>query len=128
MAQALNGSLKTGSLTRTHWLAILLALATGVIHVYAGIVEGRIPILLAGLGFLGAVVLFLLDYRRTLLYIVGIVYTTVQIPLWYVVKAGEYTMLGYVDKSIQVVFILLLVYLYWSERDVSTARRESPTA
>jgi hypothetical protein len=45
-----------------------------------------------------------------------------------VVKAGEYTMLGYVDKSIQVVFILLLVYLYWSERDVSTARRESPTA
>ena len=56
-----------------YWLAILLALATGIIHVYAGIVEGRIPVSLAGIGFLGAVVLFLLNYRRTPLYLGGIV-------------------------------------------------------
>jgi len=127
MSQAFNGSLEINALTRAHWLAILLAIATGIIHVYAGIVEGRIPVSLAGVGFLGAVVLFLLDYRRTYLYGAGIVYTVVQIPLWYVVKAGEYTMIGYVDKSIQVVFIVLLVYLYWSERDVFPASRESPT-
>ena len=94
MVQALDASLETGSLTRTHWLAVLFALGTGGIHVYAGLVEGRIPVLLAGVGFFGAVVLFFVDYRRTLLYILGIIYTAVQFPLWYVVKAGEYTTLG----------------------------------
>lgn len=116
MARVFGGSLDTGSLTRTHWLAILLAIATGVIHVYAGVGEGRLPVALAGVGFLGAVVLFLLGYRRTLLYVAGIVYTAIQIPLWYVVKAGEYTTIGYVDKSIQVGFIVLLAYLYWTNR------------
>jgi hypothetical protein len=116
MARVFGGSLDTGSLTRTHWLAILLAIATGVIHVYAGVGEGRLPVALAGVGFLGAVVLFLLGYRRTRLYVAGIVYTAIQIPLWYVVKAGEYTTIGYVDKSIQVVFVVLLAYLYWTNR------------
>ncbi len=121
----IDDSLETGALTRTHWVAILLAIVTGGIHVYAGIVEGRIPVLIAGVGFLGAVILFILDYRRLLLYLVGIIYTFIQIPLWYVVKAGDYTMLGYIDKTIQVVFILLLAYLYWSERQLTKANRQS---
>jgi hypothetical protein len=104
---------------------VLLALVTGGIHVYAGLVEGRIPVLLAGVGFFGAVILFLVDYRRTLLYVLGIIYTAVQLPLWYVVKAGEYTTLGYVDKSIQVVLIVFLVYLYWNTRMATGTSRES---
>ena len=127
MVQALDASLETGSFTRTHRLVVLLALLTGGIHVYAGLVEGRIPVLLAGVGFFGAVVLFLVDYRRSLLYVLGIVYTAVQLPLWYVVKAGEYTTLGYADKLIQVVLILLLVYLYWNTRMATGTSRESPT-
>lgn len=127
MVQALDGSIETGSLTRTHWLAVLLALVTGGIHVYAGLVEGRIPVLVAGVGFFGAVGLFLVDYRRSLLYVLGIVYTAVQIPLWYVVKAGEYTTLGYVDKSLQVVLIALLVYFYWNTRSATGTSRESAT-
>jgi hypothetical protein len=120
---------ETGSLTGAHWLAILLVVATGIIHVYAGSVEGRVPVSLAGLGFLAAVMLFLLDYRRSFLYLGGIVYTVIQIPLWYVVKAGEYTMIGYVDKSIQVVLIILLAYFYWSDRKRRLARsRDSPSA
>jgi hypothetical protein len=107
-----DGSLETGSLTRIHWLAILLAVATGVIHVYAGIVEGRIPVSIAGVGFLGGVVLFLFDYRRRVLYLVGVVYTGIQIPLWYVAKVGEFTLLGYADKAVQIVIIILLAYLY----------------
>jgi hypothetical protein len=107
---------KTESITGPGWLAIGLVLVTGLIHVYAGIVEGRLPVTLAGIGFFGAVVLYLVDYRRRLLYLVGAIYTAVQIPIWYVVKAGEYTTLGYLDKAIQVVLVVLLLYLYWQTR------------
>lgn len=127
MARALSGYIETESLTALHWFAVLLAVATGVIHVYAGIIEGRVPVVLAGIGFLGAVVLFLGAYRRSLLYPVGILYTAVQLPLWYVVKAGEYTGLGYVDKTIQVGLIVVLAYLYWNERGIPTRSRESLT-
>lgn len=127
MAQVLGRPVRTGSLTSTHWLAILLVLVTGVIHIYSGIVEGRIPVSLAGVGFIAAIVVFLLDYRRSLLYLVGILYTAVQLPLWYVVKAGEFTTLGYIDKTVQVVLILLLAYLYYSRKRSGTAATDSVT-
>jgi hypothetical protein len=91
--------------------------------VYAGVVEGRAPVTLAGVGYAGALVLFFLDYRRRLLYLVGIPYTAVQIPIWLVVKS-EYGMVDYVDKAAQVVLILVLIYLYLqgpSEADGNTA-------
>lgn len=116
MDQPLRNVVETDSLTATHWLAILLVLVTGVIHLYAGVVEGRIPVSLAGIGFLAAVVVFLLDYRRSVLYLVGIAYTAVQFPLWYVVKAGEYTTIGYVDKTLQASLIVVLAYLFWKHR------------
>lgn len=116
MARGSDGYIETKSLTTTHWLALVLVLATGLIHVYAGIVEGRIPVLLAGIGFLGAIVVFLLDVRRTPLYPVGIVYTLVQFPLWYLAKAGEFTTIGYVDKIIQLVLIVVLAVLFLRER------------
>ena len=125
MSRAPDGLVETRSLDAAHWLAVGLVLATGVIHVYAGVVEGRIPVALAGVGFLVALALFLADYRRPLLYLVGILYTAVQLPLWYVVKAGEYTTLGYVDKSIQVLLIVLLAYLYWRQRGPSTRRGDT---
>jgi hypothetical protein len=128
MGQSFSGYVETESLTMTHWFAILLVLATGVLHVYAGIVEGRIPVSLAGVGFLVAVTLFLANYRRSLLYPVGIVYTAVQIPLWYVVKAGEYTTLGYVDKAIQAVLIVVLAFLYWQKRQAPKQESEATVA
>jgi hypothetical protein len=100
-----------GSITQIQWLAVALVVVTGVLHVYAGIVEGRIPVALAGVGYAGALVLFLLDYRRRLLYLIGIPYTAVQFPLWIVAKS-EYGMIDYVDKAVQVVLILVLIYLY----------------
>ncbi|RLM87957.1 hypothetical protein D3D02_13540 [Halobellus sp. Atlit-38R] len=110
---------RIGSLTQVQWLAVVLVVITGVLHVYAGIVEGRAPVALAGVGYAGALVLFFLDYRRRLLYLIGIPYTAVQFPLWIVAKS-EYGMIDYVDKAVQVVLILVLLYLYLNTRSEST--------
>jgi hypothetical protein len=123
MANDSGGLLRTDSLTGLEWLAIALVVVTGVLHVYAGIVEGRAPVALAGVGFFGAAALYLADYRRHLLALVGIVYTGVQIPIWYAVKAGEYTTVGYVDKAVQVVLVVLLAYLYWKGRQTTASGR-----
>jgi hypothetical protein len=56
------------------------------------------------------------------------VYTAVQIPLWYVVKAGEYTTLGYVDKAIQAVLIVVLAFLYWQKRQAPKQESEATVA
>ena len=112
-----------GSLTRLQWLAVVLVAITGVLHVFAGIVEGRVPVALAGVGYAGALVLFFLNYRRRLLYLIGVPYTAVQIPIWLVAKS-EYGVVDYVDKAVQVVLIVVLVYLYLN----TPAEPAKPTA
>lgn len=119
---------RIGSLTRLQLLAVALAVITGGLHVYAGLIEGRIPVALAGVGYAGALVLFVFDYRRRLLYLIGIPYTAVQIPLWYAANAGEFTPLGYADKTVQVVLILVLALLYWKARRTPERDRETITA
>lgn len=125
MKSSISGLLEVQSVSQLGWLAVALVAVTGVLHIYAGIVEGRLPVGLAGVGFLAAIGLYLVDYRRPLLYLVGIVYTAIQIPFWYVVKGGEFTTVGYLDKAVQVVLIVVLAYLYWQTR---TAATDSPTA
>jgi hypothetical protein len=114
--------LETGSLTTLEWVGIVLAAITGVVHLV--ISTGFLPeplgisFLLAGLGFLGAIVLVLLGYRRRTVYAVGIPYTAVQIVLWYVLNfdgvsdmletAGP---LGVLDKAVQIAFVLVLIAL-----------------
>ncbi len=120
-----NSTSRIESLTQLQWLAVALVVITGVLHVYAGIIEGRIPVALAGVGYAGALVLFFLDYRRRLLYLVGVPYTAIQIPIWLVVKS-EYGVVDYVDKATQVVLILLLIYLYLNTPSKSTGN--TPTA
>ncbi|RLM57367.1 hypothetical protein DVK02_06240 [Halobellus sp. Atlit-31R] len=115
-----------GSLTQLQWIAVALVIGTGVLHVFAGIVEGRPPVTLAGVGYAGALVLFFLNYRRRLLYLVGVPYTAVQIPIWLVAKS-EYGVVDYVDKTIQVVLIVVLLYLYLKDRSDST-EQAAPTA
>lgn len=104
--------LETESLASIHLVAVVLALLTGLFHLYAGLVEGRAPVTLAGLGFIGGIGLFLVGVRRRLLYPIAIAYTGVQIPLWYVAKAGEFTALGYADKAVQVLLIVVLAAIY----------------
>ena len=118
-------SFDTRSISTPGWVALALVFVTGVLHVYAGVAEGRIPVALAGVGFFGAMVLYLVNFRRTQLYLVGIVYTGIQIPLWYVANAGAYTTVGYVDKAVQVVLVFLLAYLYWETRTASGGQADA---
>ncbi|MYL16352.1 hypothetical protein GLW36_06775 [Halorubrum terrestre] len=114
---------RAGSLGRLRWLAVVLVVVTGVLHLYAGVVEGRAPVALAGVGYGGALVLFFRAYRRRLLYLIGVPYTAVQFPIWIVAKT-EYGVVDYVDKAAQVALIIVLVYLYLnspSEPDRGTA-------
>jgi hypothetical protein len=127
MSKQTNSVSKTGSLTRIQWLAVALVIITGVLHVYAGFVEGRIPVALAGFGYAGALVLFFLNYRRRLLYAGLIPYTAVQFPLWIVVKS-EYGIVDYVDKVTQVVLILVLIYLYLNTSSESVESRTTETS
>lgn len=112
-----------GSLSGLHWVGIAAALITAAVHIRLGVgglpLPLRVSFLLAGFGFLGAVVLVLLDYRRRAVYAVGIPFTLVQIVLWYVFNfAGggksfpaDVGTLGAVDKIAQVVLIAVLVAL-----------------
>lgn len=122
MSERSTWSFKPETVSDLGWVVVALVFLTGVFHVYAGLIEGRIPVTLAGVGFLGAIVLYLMDYRRRLLYAVGILYTAVQFPLWYVAKAGEFTTVGYVDKTVQIAIIMLLAYLLWRSRPASSAQ------
>ena len=120
MSERSTWSLKPGTVSSLGWVLVGLVLLTGLFHLYAGFVEGRIPVTLAGVGFLGAIVLYLMDYRRRLLYAAGILYTAIQFPLWYVAKVGEFTTIGFVDKAVQGVIIIILAYMLWQSRPISS--------
>lgn len=113
----------TESLGGLYWIGILAALVSGVIHLYLGVSffpSGMgISFLLAGLGFLGAIALIVIDYRRRLVVTIGIPYVIAQIVLWYVLNfaVGEKAFpadvgtIGWIDKITQVVLLVVLVLI-----------------
>jgi len=110
-------SLQTQSLTTVHWVGVALAALSGVIHLVlgvAGLPSGLgISFVLAGLGFFGAVALVLVNYRRRLVYAVGIPFVAVQILLWLALNdfAPPLSPVSVIDKAAQVGLIAVLVVL-----------------
>lgn len=116
-------SLDLGSLGGLHWAGVVAAVVSGVVHLRLGVGFAPsglgISFLLAGLGFLGAVVLILLDYRRRTVYAVGVPFTLIQIVLWYWVNFADGSKsfpadvgtLGVVDKVAQLVLLIVLAAL-----------------
>ena len=113
-------------MTPLHWVAVVLALVSATVHLlYAtvGPLDGNVGMLsvsfvLAFGGYVGAVVLFLLDYRRRLLYLVGVPYTGFQIVAWLgYVATGKIGVDAYamVDKPAQLTLIVVLIILYRRE-------------
>ena len=108
------------SLTALDWVGIVLALITATVHFVIGVSFVPEPLaftfLLAAGGFVGAIGLLLVDYRRPLLYLVGIPYTGVQIIAWYAInRPVDLATIGTstaIDKVTQGVLIVVLVLLY----------------
>jgi hypothetical protein len=113
--------LDTEGLTGLHWVGIVAAAVSGLVHLRLGV--GFLPsglgisFLLAAGGFFGAIVLVLLGYRRRLVYAVGIPFTVVQIVAWYLLNFADGSKsfpadvgtLGAVDKVAQLVLLAVLV-------------------
>jgi len=115
--------LQTGSLGGLHWVGILAALISAAIHLLLGIrmlpSAMGISFALAGLGFLGAIWLVLVGYRRKTVYAAGIPFVAVQILLWFVINfvtgpkafPGDIGAIGALDKFAQVVLLGVLIAL-----------------
>lgn len=119
---ALTDYFETAGLTWPHWLAAALALVSGVIHLVLGVMffpQGTaIAFLLAGVGFFGGLVLALLNYRRQLLYLVGVVFVAVQVVAFYFINYRNqpaFSLIEGIDKVAQVVLIVVLIVLYRRE-------------
>jgi len=120
---------ETASLTRLHWLGIALAAITGAVHLALGVLfldpaagvlapENAQPLsfVLAGIAFFIAPLLVLVDYRRRLLYLVGIPFTGIQVVLYFVLNwPNVFGPAGIGDKVVQAALIAVLVVLYRRE-------------
>ncbi|MFD1599979.1 DUF7475 family protein [Halobellus rarus] len=109
-------SLRTETLTGLHWAGVVLAAITGVIHLWLGVSFAPSPLgiafLVATVGFFGGVAAVLVDYRRRLMYLLGIPFTAGQVVLWYVANAPDFGPPGIADKIVQVLLIAVLIVLY----------------
>lgn len=103
---------ETGSLRTLDWIAVVLVALTGAIHLYLYAVEGWLPFLLGGLGYAGAIVLlFVLPGYRRYLYVAGILFAGLHIVGYFLQPLGP-AWIGYLDKAIEIVLVLVLVQLY----------------
>lgn len=116
-------TLHTESLGGLHLIGILAAVVSAAVHLLLGVrmlpAAMGISFVLAGVGFLGAVGLVLVAYRRQTVYAVGIPFVLVQIVLWFVINfvngskafPGDIGTLGAVDKIAQFVLLGVLIVL-----------------
>ncbi|WP_136686542.1 DUF7475 family protein [Halorhabdus amylolytica] len=121
--EAAGPRIRTESLGGLHWIGILAAVVSAAIHLLLGVrilPSGMgISFVLAGLGFLGAIVLVLVDYRRRTVYAVGVPFVLVQIVLWFVINfvngpksfPADIGTLGAVDKIAQLALLGVLLAL-----------------
>jgi hypothetical protein len=108
--------LRTNSLTSLHWVGIALATLTGVIHLWLAV--SFIPelfgfaFLIAAFGFFVGIAAILVNYRRRLMYLLGIPFTLGQVVLWYAVNGLKLAPVDVIDKLTQLALIAVLVALY----------------
>jgi hypothetical protein len=110
----------------------VLTLGTALIHLYLGLGIGNTMFVLNGLGYLGLLAALQLPitqlaHFRNVVRWVLVAYTALTIVLFFVM-ASFYSVMGYVDKAIEVILISLLVtdaYTGSSER-TSLTYEDSP--
>jgi hypothetical protein len=118
-----SGFVDSGALGPLHYAGVLLAVVSGLIHLRLGVGFAPSPLglsfLFAGVVFLAASAAVVVNYRRGLLYRLGIPFTAGQIVLWYYLNfvagpkafPGDVGTLGAVDKVAQVLLVVVLALL-----------------
>lgn len=122
-----DGLVELDGLGPLHYVGMVAALVTGLVHLQLGIGFISSPLglsfLFAGIVFVLAVLAIAVDYRRKLLYQLGIPFTIGQIVLWYLLNfAGgsksfpaDVGTLGVIDKVAQVLLVIVLGLLLRQE-------------
>ncbi|MFD1514074.1 hypothetical protein [Halomarina rubra] len=114
-------------MTGARLAAIALATITGGVHLYLYWTQSFVPFLLAGIGFLTMAALVPTTFDHRLLYLGGIPFTAMQVVAWIQLGMPDFQ-LGVADKTVQLLLICLLGYLYVSERrNEATARVDVET-
>ncbi len=92
---------------------VVLAVAMAAIHLYLGLSSGLPLFVLNGLGYLTLLAALCLPVPRLVPYrnvvrwlLVG--FAALTIVLWLVVTGGSSTAIGYTDKAVEVLLIVLL--------------------
>lgn len=117
-------AIERDGLTRLHWAAVVLAVATGLVHLVLGVGALPAPLgvasLLAAGGFAAGVALLLAGCWRSLVLALGIPFTASQILAWYLLNEpagiGDVSPLAAFDKTVQPVLIAVLALLLYRER------------
>lgn len=130
-----SATVRTDALTGTHWVGIVAALVSAVVHLVLGVAflgdyasQGAtisltmgLAFLVATAGFLAGVWLVVTDRYRTTMYLLGIPFTAGQIVFWYVFNSPglpappSISPLSAADKTAQVALIAVLAALYSRE-------------
>ena len=93
---------------------IVLTVVTAMVHLYLGFSSGLPPFVLNGLGYLALLAALYLPiphltpYRNIARWVL-VGYTTLTIVLWLVITGGASTTIGYTDKVVELLLIILLV-------------------
>lgn len=99
------------------WVGVAAALVTAGVHLVLGVQDLTgafgISFLVATAGFLAGIVAVLIDYRRRLVYLLGIPFVGGQVVLWFALNQPipPVTTVELIDKAAQLVLIAVLVVL-----------------
>lgn len=93
---------------------IVLTVVTAGIHLYLGLSSGLPPFVLNGLGYLTLLAALygpipkLAPYQDAIRWLL-VGFAALTIVLWLVITGGNSTAIGYIDKTVEVLLIILLV-------------------
>ncbi len=120
-------TVRTDALTGIHWVGIVAALVSAVVHLVLGVslfssnMGLAVSFLVATGGFLVGISFIITDRYRTTTYLLGIPFTAGQVVLWYALNSPGLPAppsigpLSAADKTAQVALIVALVVLYLRE-------------
>jgi hypothetical protein len=108
------------------YIAIVAALVSAAIHLWlAPVVLGFAPtqavlFVLAGLGWIGGIIVFLTRYWRREFHLVAIVFALAQL-IAFVMLDGPLNPMGITAKTAEAVFVIAAAYLYVNTQSETTS-------